>query len=107
MQVIRAQLYRRREAFNPVFLVSCVAVLANCEPEVRFTDGGLFAAKERMSQTCIVTSRSVGSPPAAAAGFVMCIACSRVLCLASLDQVGRLSLPVRRRKPEETPAGRS
>jgi hypothetical protein len=55
----------------PITLVSSVAVLANCELEVRFTDGGLFEAKERMSQTCIVTSRSVGSPPAAAAGFVM------------------------------------
>ena len=33
-----------------VFLVSCVAVPANHEPEVRFDDGGLFEAKERMSQ---------------------------------------------------------
>jgi hypothetical protein len=85
----------------PVSLVSRVAVLANCEPEVRFTDGGLFEAKERMSQTCVVTSRSVGSPPAAAAGFMMCVGCSRVRSLARLalllDQVGRLSLPVRRR----------
>lgn len=31
----------------PVFLVSCVAVLANCVPEVGFADGGLFEAKER------------------------------------------------------------
>lgn len=31
----------------PVFLVSCVAVLANCGPEVGFADGGLFEAKER------------------------------------------------------------
>jgi hypothetical protein len=81
----------------PVTLVSSVAVLANCKLEVRFTDGGLFEAKERMSQTCIFMSRSVGSPPAAAAGFVMSIGCSRVLYVASLDQVGRLNLPVRRR----------
>jgi hypothetical protein len=85
----------------PVFLVSRVAVLANCEPEVRSTDGGLFEAKERMSQTCVVASRSVGSPPAAAVGFMMCVGCSRVLSLARLalllDQVGGLSLPVRRR----------
>jgi hypothetical protein len=72
----------------PVTLVSSVAVLANCKLEVRFTDGGLFEAKERMSQTFIFMSRSVGSPPAAAAG---------VLYVASLDQVGRLNLPVRRR----------
>ena len=39
-----------------VFLVSCVAVPANHEPEVRFDDGGLFEAKERMSQTCVVQS---------------------------------------------------
>jgi hypothetical protein len=37
----------------PVFLVSCVAVPANHGREVRFDDGGLFEAKERMSQTCV------------------------------------------------------
>ena len=38
----------------PVFLVSCVAVPANHGREVRFDDGGLFEAKERMSHTCVV-----------------------------------------------------
>ena len=33
-----------------VSLVSCVAVLANHRLKVRFDDGGLFEAKERMSQ---------------------------------------------------------
>ena len=40
----------------PVFLVSCVAVPANHGREVRFDDGGLFEAKEGMSQTCIAQS---------------------------------------------------
>lgn len=39
-----------------VFLVSCVAVLANRAREVRFSDGGLFEAKKKMSQTCVVQS---------------------------------------------------
>jgi hypothetical protein len=37
-----------------VSLVSCVAVLANHRLKVRFDDGGLFEAKERMSHTCVV-----------------------------------------------------
>jgi len=37
-----------------VSLVSCVAVPANHGRKVRFDDGGLFEAKERMSQTCVV-----------------------------------------------------
>jgi len=39
-----------------VFLVSCVAVPANQKREVRSDDGGLFEAKEKMSQTCVVQS---------------------------------------------------
>ena len=39
-----------------VFLVSCVAVPANHGREVRFDDGGLFEAKEKMSQRCVVQS---------------------------------------------------
>ena len=39
-----------------VSLVSCVAVPTNHGREVRFHDGGLFEAKERMSQACVVQS---------------------------------------------------
>jgi len=37
----------------PVFLVSCVAVPANQERKMRSVDGGLFEAKEKMSQRCV------------------------------------------------------
>lgn len=46
MQVIRTKLPKARRPVAFVFLVSCVAVLANRAREVGICDGGLFEAKK-------------------------------------------------------------